>query len=610
MCGIVGYCGRQSAAPIVIDGLRRLEYRGYDSAGVAFHAGKRLAVTRRVGKLANLAAAVQGQPNPATLGIGHTRWATHGRPTASNAHPHTDHSGSVAVVHNGIIDNYRSLQLELAADGVEFASQTDTEVIAHLVARELANEPDLLAAVRSVTPRLSGSFAIVVIWSGAPGLMVAARQASPLSIGVGEGENLVASDIPALIPYTRKVMHLENGDVAAISADQVEIFGACGHALRPINTVAWGPALAEKGTYRHFMQKEIFEQPRALADTLQGRIQPGGPSVDLGDTPLLAKCAKSLRRVMLLACGTSLHAAMLGQTYLEQIAGIPTEIENAAEFEHRAPKPGVDTLVVVISQSGETFDTIQAAIAATVAGAPSLAITNVVESTLARTTSEVIYTRAGPEIGVASTKTFTATISLLYLLAVAIARWRDAIGDAKSIQLLEDVARIPQQTDSLLAVDRKVERLAHRLAAVENVFFVGRGPLKPIALEGALKLKELSYIHAEGYPAGELKHGPIALITKDLPTVVIAPPGESRSRMLSCLEEIKSRDGKVLAIGAIDDGELADRSDWFLAMPKIPNLLAPICYVVPLQLLAYHIAVRRGCDVDQPRNLAKTVTVE
>ena len=609
MCGIVGYCGAQPAAPAIIEGLRRLEYRGYDSAGVAFLGESGLEITRRVGKLAKLTSALDGRQIAAPTGIGHTRWATHGRPSVANAHPHTDQSGQVAVVHNGIIDNFRLLREQLAAEGAKFSSETDSEVIVQLIARQLPESGDLATAVRAVVSQLSGSFAFVALWTGAPGEMVAARQASPLVIGVGDGENLVASDIPAVIPHTRRIMHLHNGDVARISSDEIAIWDPAGPVERGISVAPWSPALAERGAYRHFMQKEIFEQPRALADTLQGRIRPGSPQVDLADLAGLELDPRNINRVLLLGCGTSLHAAMIGQYYFEQIAGIRAEIENAAEYHHRLSEPETGTLVVAISQSGETFDTVQAAIAAGPAAA-LLALTNVPGSSLARGAKAAMIARAGPEIGVASTKTFTTSLALLYLLAVGLGYRRGSLSEARAIELLEEIARLPQLLDQVLAIDRQAESLSHELSGLANAFFIGRGALRAIAYEGALKLKELTYIHAEGYPAGELKHGPIALITEAVPTVVIAPANAMRAKMISSMEEIKSRDGKVLVLGTEGDAELAKRADWMLALPPVPSLLNPIAYVVPLHLLAYHIALRRGCDVDQPRNLAKTVTVE
>ena len=609
MCGIVGYSGPQAAAPIVIDGLRRLEYRGYDSAGVAFPNGSDLKVIRRVGKLVNLVSAVHEQSISAHSGIGHTRWATHGRPNIPNAHPHTDAAGRVAVVHNGIIDNFRPLQSELIDEGFSFSSETDTEVIVHLIARELARGADFAGAVRNTTALLSGSFAFIALWAGAPDVIMAARQYSPLSIGVGDGENLIASDVPALIPYTRRIMHLENGDVARISPTGIQIWDGAGPARREIRHAPWSPALAERGSYRHFMQKEIFEQPRALADTIQGRIRPGRPDVDLGGLPDLPQPLGQISRVLLLACGTSLHAAQIGKHYIEAIAGVPAEVDNAAEFQFRPLSPGPGTLVVAVSQSGETFDTLQA-VESIDPGAALLALTNVPGSSLARAAHASISTRAGPEIGVASTKTYVASMALLYLLAVALGRARGQLSDDRATALLQDIAELPKQLDRLLEIDHQAELLAHHLERSEHVFFIGRGTMHATALEGALKLKELSYIHAEGYPAGELKHGPIALITHEVPTVVLAPANGLRAKMLSNLEEVKSRDGPVLALGTEGDSELARRANWMFNLPELPALLNPIGYVLPLQLLAYHIAVRRGCDVDQPRNLAKTVTVE
>ena len=609
MCGIVGYCGPQAAAPIVIDGLRRLEYRGYDSAGVAFPNGADLQIIRRVGKLSNLVAAVHKLSIAANSGIGHTRWATHGRPNIPNAHPHTDGSGRVAVVHNGIIDNFRPLQAELVAEGVEFASETDTEVIVHLIARELGRGADFRGAVQRTTARLSGSFAFIALWAGDPDVIMAARQYSPLAIGVGEGENLIASDVPALIPHTRRIMHLENGDVARVSRTSVEVWGIDGPVRREISHAPWTPALAERGTYRHFMQKEIFEQPRALADTIQGRILAGRADVEIGGLSELAQPLEKVERVLLLACGTSLHAALVGRHYLENIAGLPAEVENAAEYMHRPVPPGSNTLVVAVSQSGETFDTLQA-VDSIESEAAVLALTNVPGSSLTRAAQAAISTRAGPEIGVASTKTYVSSMALLYLLAVALGRARGSLSSQRAARLLQDIAELPKRLDRLLELDRQAELIAHPFERVEHVFFIGRGTMHATALEGALKLKELSYIHAEGYPAGELKHGPIALITHRVPTVVLAPANGLRSKMISNLEEVKSRDGPVLAVGTEGDDELAGRADWSFPVPELPDLLNPIGYILPLQLLAYHIAVRRGCDVDQPRNLAKTVTVE
>ena len=612
MCGIVGYIGDKGAVDVILDGLKRLEYRGYDSAGVAVVGAEGLQIRRAAGRIKVLEGLLRERPVHGAVGIGHTRWATHGRPTDENAHPHTDGSGTLVVVHNGIIENYLPIKEQLVADGHRFTSETDTEVIAHLIERHLRDAPRLDEAVRRALRELRGSYAIVVLSMSAPDRLIAAKHgAGSVVVGLGQGETFLASDIPAILSHTRDVVVLEDEDVAVVTRHGVEVTQLDGApAERAPIRILWDPILAEKGGYRHFMLKEIYEQPRAITDTFRGRISPETGDCYLPDLNLTADDLRAFGRVVLVACGTSYHAALLGRLYLEQLAGIPAETDIGSEFRYRNPVVGPDTLVVAISQSGETADTLGAVRTARAKGAPVVAISNVVGSALAREAHGVVYTHAGPEIGVASTKTFTATVTALQLLALHLGRVRGSLSAADGRARLQELLELPRLVEAALAREEEVADLARRLSHHRDFLYLGRGLHHPVALEGALKLKELSYIHAEGYAGGEMKHGPIALIDETMPVVALVPGGPSYDRMLANIEEVKARDGLLIAVGVEGDELIAQKAAHVLRMPATPELLSPIVASVPLQLLAYHVAVRRGCDVDQPRNLAKSVTVE
>ena len=612
MCGIVGYIGERSAVGILIEGLKRLEYRGYDSAGLAVLGADGLQVRRGAGRIKNLEAILREQPVKGSLGLGHTRWATHGRPSEENAHPHTDCTGSLVVVHNGILENYLPIKERLAAEGHTFKSETDTEVLAHLIERHLKDTPRLEEAVKRALRELRGSYAVGVVAAGAPDRLVAAKYgAGSVVVGLGTDETFIASDIPALLAHTRDVVILEDGEVAVVRRDGVELSTLDGQPVRREPTrILWDPILAEKGGYRHFMLKEIYEQPRAATDTFRGRIVPESGNVILPDLNLDPAAARAVQRVVLVACGTSYHAALVGRFMLERLAGIACEVDLGSEFRYRDAVVGPETLVVALSQSGETADTLGAAKAARAKGAPLLAITNVVGSALSREAIGVLYTHAGPEIGVASSKTFTATLTACYLLALHLGRWRGALGPEEARKRMQDLLEVPRLMEVALELDAQTSDLARQLFHYQNFLYLGRGIHYPIALEGALKLKELSYIHAEGYAAGEMKHGPIALIDEGMPVVALVPRDGTYDRMLSNIEEVRARDGKVIAVAHAGDREIGAKAAHVIAVPATVDLLSPILMTIPLQLLAYHVAVRRGCDVDQPRNLAKSVTVE
>jgi glucosamine--fructose-6-phosphate aminotransferase (isomerizing) len=609
MCGIVGYVGTQRSTPILMDGLRRLEYRGYDSAGLAVIEGGTLKVVRSVGKLVNLDEKLRSVELSGTVGAGHTRWATHGRPSEENAHPHA--AGDVVVVHNGIIENYLALRSELAAEGHRFSSETDTEVIPHLIFRHLGEGCGLVEAVRRALKRLHGSYAVVVLSAREPNLLVAARRASPLVAGLGDGENFVASDIPALLAHTRRFVFLEDGDVAVCRRDRVEITDLDGAPVaREIQTVQWSPAMAERGGYKHFMLKEIFEQPRAIADTLTGKLDPVEGAVYLSSGEKAEAIARSIARLHIVACGTSWHAGLVGKYWIEQIARLPVEVSLASEFRYQDPILSRDTALLLISQSGETADTLAALAEGREKGAPILAVCNVVGSSIPRASDAVLYTHAGPEIGVASTKAFTTQLVTLYLLALYLASARGALGRGSLIEKMEALRAVPAAVERALELAPHVEAVAKTLVDARSALYLGRGLQFPIALEGALKLKEISYIHAEGYAAGEMKHGPIALIDDQLPVVAIAPRGSTYEKMLSNIQEVRARDGRVVAVVTQGDEAAAALADQVISLPELQEELLPIVATVPLQLLAYHVAVLKGTDVDQPRNLAKSVTVE
>jgi len=612
MCGIVGYIGSSGATGIILEGLKRLEYRGYDSAGVAVLSDGVLQVRRSAGRLRNLEAILRDRPVDGPLGLGHTRWATHGRPSEENAHPHTDCSGSIVVVHNGILENYLPIKTRLMAEGHMFKSETDTEVLAHLVESHWSAAGGLAEAVRRALGELRGAYAIGVVSDREPDALVAAKTgAGGVVIGLGEGEYFVASDIPAILAHTRDVIVLEDDEMAVVTRSGVGLSTLSGRPVeRAVTRILWDPIMAEKGGYRHFMLKEIYEQPRAITDTFRGRISPETGDCFLPDLNLTADELRGFTRVVLVACGTSYHAGLLGRQLIERLARVPAEVDIGSEFRYRDPLVGPDVLVVALSQSGETADTLGAVKTAKAKGAPVVAISNVVGSALAREAHGVVYTHAGPEIGVASTKTFTATITALYLLAVHLGRVRGAVSAAEGRKRLQELLEIPRLLETTLAQEEAAADLARRLFHFRDFLYLGRGLHYPIALEGALKMKELSYIHAEGYPAGEMKHGPIALIDEAMPVVALMPRDATYDRMVANIEEVKARDGLLIAVTHEGDEAIGQKAAHVITVPSAGELLSPLVFTVPLQLLAYHVAVRRGCDVDQPRNLAKSVTVE
>jgi glucosamine--fructose-6-phosphate aminotransferase (isomerizing) len=618
MCGIVGYIGPKKVVPVILDGLKRLEYRGYDSAGIAvISRNGKLEIRRASGKLRNLEEAIRLAPADGEYGIGHTRWATHGRPTEENAHPHRDCTGEVVVVHNGIIENYLELKHALACEGHKFVTETDTEVIAHLVEKHL-DGGKLEDAVLKAVHELSGVYALAIISTRDPGKIVAVRWGPPAVIGLGQDEYFVASDIPALLHHTRDVFFLADGDLAVLTPQGVRLMDFEGRVIeRPVQHVTWDPIMAEKGGFKHFMQKEIFEQPRAVRDTLLGRISLESGQVFLDDVTLTPEEFARFENIKIVACGTSWHAALAGKFIIEELAKIPTEVDYGSEYRYRDPIVDARSLAILISQSGETADTLAAQREAREKGAKTLAICNVVGSMLTRDASGTIYTHAGPEIGVASTKAFTAQLTALVLVALYLAQARGQLTPDLCRPLLQQFTRLPHKMEQILQRDEEYDELARQLFRHSDFLYLGRGIHYPIALEGALKLKEISYIHAEGYPAGEMKHGPNALIDEDLPVVVLAPRDESSpaamiryEKSLSNIKEVKARDGIVISVVTEGDRMAREASDHAIEIPPAPELLAPILEILPLQLLAYHIAVRRGCDVDQPRNLAKSVTVE
>ena len=624
MCGIVGYVGKKSVVPIIIDGLRRLEYRGYDSAGIAVAGdGDGLQVRRAEGKLRNLEEAIRQKPLNGTYGIGHTRWATHGRPTEENAHPHRDCAGKIVVVHNGIVENYLALKKELIEQGHKFTTETDTEIIAHLVEKYSANtgngrRPSLENAVREAVKQLSGVFALAVISTDDPNKIVAARNGPPAVIGLGNDEYFVASDVPAILYHTRDIFFLADGDMAVVSSDGVQLTDFEGRPVRrQIQHITWDPILAEKGGFKHFMLKEIYEQPRAVRDTTLGRVSQDTGHIFLEEVGISEAEFRAARKINIIACGTSWHAGQAGKFMIESLSRVPVEVDYASEWRYRNPILDPDTITLVISQSGETADTIAAQREAKSKGSKTLAICNVVGSMITREAAGTIYTHAGPEIGVASTKAFTGQLTALYIFAMYLAQVRGAMTAEQARAAMQELTRIPGKLEHILTHDEACDELAKRYQKVHDFLFLGRGIHYPIALEGALKLKEISYIHAEGYPAGEMKHGPNALIDENLPVVVIAtrdsnnPDSALRyEKTISNLKEVKARSGVVIALATEGDEEIKEAADHVLHIPAAPEELAPILEIVPLQLLAYHIAVRRGCDVDQPRNLAKSVTVE
>ncbi|MEP7052262.1 MAG: glutamine--fructose-6-phosphate transaminase (isomerizing) [Pseudomonadota bacterium] len=609
MCGIVGYVGPDRAAPILLEGLRKLEYRGYDSAGLAIHDGRALELIRAVGKLDNLSRAVEGKKLEGTMGIGHTRWATHGRPSEPNAHPHL--AGDVAVVHNGIIENHLELKRELERDGVRFQSDTDTEIVAHLIDRAVSKGLTLFEAVRSALGRTRGAYALAVASSKEPDRIVVAKNASPLVIGLADGATLCGSDIPALLGHTRRMLFMEDNEMAELTRDGVRLETIAGERVkRAPRQIDWSPVQAEKGGYKHFMLKEIFEQPRAIEDTLRGRILlEEGDLVD-AEFGLDAEAVRGIERVYFIACGTSYHAALAGRHWVEQLSRIAAQTELASEVRYREPVFTSKDLVVAVSQSGETADTLAALKSAKEAGARILALANVVDSAIPRAAHGALYTHAGPEIGVASTKCFTTQLAAMLLLSVYLGRRRGALDAARARELLQALVELPNEMRATLERKDSVLEVARRWQHAEHMLFLGRGLGFPIALEGALKLKEISYAHAEGYAAGEMKHGPIALIDEEMPVVVVMPHDAHYEKTLGNVQEVRARDGRVIAIATDGDEEAKKLAEHVLYVPKVPDAVIPLVTVLPLQLLAYYIADLKGTDVDQPRNLAKTVTVE
>jgi glutamine---fructose-6-phosphate transaminase (isomerizing) len=620
MCGIVGYIGSKKVVPVIIEGLRKLEYRGYDSAGIAVvGTDGKLQLRRAPGKLRNLEEAIAASPIDGTYGIGHTRWATHGRPTEENAHPHRDCTGQYVVVHNGIIENYFELKEKLREEGHKFLTETDTEVVAHLV-EKYAKEVPFEEAVRKTLRELRGIYALVFLSAKDPQKLIAARNGPPSVIGLGNGENFVASDIPALLEHTREVFFLADGDVAVLTRNGVKVTDLAGKPVeRPAHRVAWDPIMAEKGGYKHFMQKEIYEQPRAVRDTILGRISQDTGKVFLDEMALSEQQFREFQNVRIVACGTSWHAGLAGKFMIERLARIPVEVDYGSEFRYRDPIIDSKALTVCITQSGETADTLAAQREAKHKGSPSVAICNVKGSMITREAAGTILTHAGPEIGVASTKAFTAQLAALVLLASHLGQVRGKLSSEAARQLMLQLMQIPHKMETILQPEASgfYEHLARQYFRQSDFLYLGRGIHYPMALEGALKLKEISYIHAEGYPSGEMKHGPNALIDENLPVVVLATRDDSDpasltlyEKSVSNIKEVKARDGIVISVVTTGDKLAKEASDHIIELPPAPELLSPLLEIIPLQLLAYHIAVRRGCDVDQPRNLAKSVTVE
>ncbi len=620
MCGIVGYIGEAEATPIIIDGLRRLEYRGYDSAGIAVgNGGGPLAIRRAAGKLRQLEQAIRLDPVGGNYGIGHTRWATHGQPTEENAHPHRDESGDIVVVHNGIIENYLALKTELIENGHTFVTDTDSEVLAHLVDLNSREEGVLLEeALKKALDRIQGVYAVATVSRRDPEKIVVARNGPPAVVGLGENEYFVASDTLAILHHTRDIFLLDDGDIAVLTANGVRVTDFDGQAVnRDIQHIQWDPVMAEKGGYRHFMLKEIFEQPRAVRETTIGRVNRQTGQVFLEDMGIAPEQFQALTTVRIVACGTSWHAGLAGKFMVERLARLPVEVDYGSEFRYRDPIVDERTLTVVISQSGETADTLAAQRESKAKGSPTIAICNVIGSMVTREAAGTIYTHAGPEIGVASTKAFTSQLTALFLLAVYLGQARNQLSAEKSRELVRQLFILPNELEEALRCDEVCEALAKKYYHATDALFLGRGIHFPIALEGALKLKEISYIHAEGYPAGEMKHGPNALIDENLPVVVIATydPEDAASRLrydktVANVEEVQARLGEVICVANRGDESIRKIVDDVIEVPVTHELLLPIVEIVPLQLLAYHIAVLRGCDVDQPRNLAKSVTVE
>jgi glucosamine--fructose-6-phosphate aminotransferase (isomerizing) len=609
MCGIIGYIGKQNAVPLLIDGLKKLEYRGYDSAGIAFMNNGRIDVRRCAGKIHNLETSLMNQDLKSSIGVGHTRWATHGRPTEENAHPHM--ANGVVVVHNGIIENYLELKTGLKKKGHTFTSDTDTEVICHLVSSYIQKGHDLKTATKKSLKHLKGAYALGIITEDEPDTMIAVKKDSPLIIGLGHREFFIASDIPAFLNHTRDVIILENGEMAVIKRNGVTTFGTNGKPIRKkASHITWNPSMAEKGGYKHFMLKEIYEQPRAITDTIRGRLSLETGDVNLDEFSIKERELKRLKKIFLIACGTSWHTALVGKYVIEDLTQVPSEVDIASEFRYRNPIIPRDSLVIVITQSGETADTLAAQREAKKRGAKVLSICNVVGSTSSREADSIFYTHAGPEIGVASTKAFTTQLVAIYLFSIALGKSKGTLESKTCGRLLKDLFLLPEKAEQTLRLNDSILEIAKEFFQVRDFLYLGRGINYPIALEGALKLKEISYIHAEGYPAGEMKHGPIALIDDGMPVFVLAAGDRVHEKILSNIEEVRSRGGKVIALAPKGDRSLTLRTSYSIFTPRTNQYLTPVLLSIPLQLFAYHIAVFRGCDVDQPRNLAKSVTVE
>ncbi|MFZ5631699.1 MAG: glutamine--fructose-6-phosphate transaminase (isomerizing) [Bacillota bacterium] len=609
MCGIVGYIGPRPAAPFLLDGLKKLEYRGYDSSGIALLENHRIEVYKRVGKLDVLREELNGYEFSATTGIGHTRWATHGRPSDINAHPHADCQVRFAVVHNGIIENYLPIKEWLISMGHRFRSETDTEVLSHLI--EEFYEGDLVQTVLRVTKKIEGSYAMVVLSLDEPGRLVAARQDSPLVVGLGNGENFLASDIPALLCHTRNTYILEDGEIAEVTPDGVTVMDQYGRPVeKSVFVVKWEAAQAEKGGFNHFMLKEIYEQPRALKDTLSGRIDPGGSRVVLNEIGMSPEQIRNINKIFISACGTAYHAGLVGKHIIEKLVRVPVEIDIASEFRYRDPLIDGNSLVIVVSQSGETADTLAAMRESKRRGARVLAVTNVVDSSIAREADDVLYTWAGPEIAVASTKAYTTQLMSMYLIGLYLADIRGTLPEEHRREIIKELKKLSDKVKVILDNCSIIDQFVHSYNGTENAFFIGRGLDHTVAMEGALKLKEISYIHAEAYAAGELKHGTLALITEGVPVIALATQQGLFEKMVSNIKEVKARDATVMALAMDGAREIEKVADHVLHIPSTHPLLAPVLTVVPLQLLAYRMAVARGCNVDQPRNLAKSVTVE
>ncbi|MEW6599654.1 MAG: glutamine--fructose-6-phosphate transaminase (isomerizing) [Nitrospirota bacterium] len=610
MCGIIGYIGKRNAIPVLVNGLKRLEYRGYDSAGISFMKDSKIGVRRCAGKIRDLEALIKKEKLKSTIGIGHTRWATHGKPSEENAHPHR--AGGIVVVHNGIIENYFELREGLKKKGHVFTSETDTEVICHLILSYSKNGHGLEDATKKALKHLEGAYAIGVIDEADPDKMLAVKKDSPLVIGMGDGEFFIASDIPAFLKYTRDAMILENNEMAVLTRNGVTVYDLLKNKTvqKKATQITWSPAMAEKGGYRHFMLKEIFEQPRAISDTIRGRFSLEKGEVNLKEFSLTDSQLKKLKKVFLVACGTSWHAALVGKYMIEDMARTPCEVDIASEFRYRKPIVPEDSLMIVITQSGETADTLAAQREARRLGAKVMTICNVVGSTSSREADGVFYTHSGPEIGVASTKAFTTQLTALYLFSIALAKAKGKLKKKEIQGLFNELLQLPEKVEKALHCHEAVKKIARKYQHARDFLYLGRGINYPIALEGALKLKEISYIHAEGYPAGEMKHGPIALIDNNMPVLALAPDDNVLEKILSNMEEVRSRGGKLIAVAMEGNTKVGSRTSDVIFMPGTNNYLTPVIFSIPLHLLAYHMAVLKKCNVDQPRNLAKSVTVE